>query len=133
VSWQKEGGPMPTNGQDEIPGSYFQSLKGGHFKTVGNVPPFFPHELHLHNYLGDTLYYDPEKGGTYGDASGNGLANAFYYLFNLGDPRNPSIIPLTPGETSGTPAIQAALDGSSTYSYIHPRNDNQIYSQVSVS
>lgn len=133
VSWQKEGDPMPTNGQDEIPGTYFESLKGGHFNSSTIVPPYFPHELYLYSYLGDTLYYDPEKGGAYGHASGSRLSNTFYYLFNLGDPQNPAITPLSSGISYGTPVIQDATGSGFTYSYVHPRSDNALGAYAAVS
>ncbi|MEM9018780.1 MAG: hypothetical protein AAGC68_17355, partial [Verrucomicrobiota bacterium] len=59
----------------------------------------------------------------HGDASGNGLANAFYYLFDLGDPTEYAVPDLDPsgGILPGLPSVADGPDDTITYSYVFPR------------
>ncbi|MBK1879022.1 fibronectin type III domain-containing protein [Pelagicoccus mobilis] len=59
----------------------------------------------------------------FGDLSGNGVANVFYFLHDLGDPRIANVSKLELGQDPkpGLPLISLSEDGSLVYSYVHRR------------
>lgn len=119
-----------VNGSNRYPGAidelriFGKALKAREISTLHLAEARSPLTHWLDTYLDENTRTDPLLGGPFGDASGNGLANIFYYLFDLGDPANPSPPPLQSGDTpaAGLPTIKTEKNGALTFSYVHPRN-----------
>ncbi|MEM9478154.1 MAG: Ig-like domain-containing protein [Verrucomicrobiota bacterium] len=60
------------------------------------------------------------------DWSDNGVANIFYFLFDLGDPSSKDVFRLNPGGSpaSGLPVLTRELDGTFTYSHVRHLSQN---------